>query len=327
MINRKYCLITPCRDEAEFARRTLDSVTSQTIPPALWVIVDDGSTDQTPQILAEYASQFPYIQIIRREDRGRRSVGPGVMDAFYAGLETIDLSAFDYLCKLDLDLVLQPRYFQALIERMEANPRLGNCSGKPYFVGPTGAMISEGCGNENAIGASKFYRRECFREIGGFVREVMWDGIDGHRCRMRGWIACSWDDPELRFTHLRPMGSSQQSIWAGRKRHGFGQYFMGTSLAYMTASALFRMTRPPIVLGGMAMWWGFVASLLARKPRYDDPEFRQFLRSYQWDCLLLGKARATARLDAKQAHPWKARDRGVRVDAPVATRMPEPFRI
>ena len=84
--------------------------------------------------------------------------------------------------------------------------------------------------DENAIGASKFYRRECFEEINGFIRQVMWDGIDGHRCRQLGWIAISWDDPELRFTHLRPMGSSQKNIVTGRIRHGFGQYFMGTGI-------------------------------------------------------------------------------------------------
>ena len=92
---RRYVLITPCRDEAAFARRALDSVTAQSVRPALWVIVDDGSSDATPAILAEYAARFDFIRIVRREDRGRRSVGPGVVDAFYAGLATVDLTRFD----------------------------------------------------------------------------------------------------------------------------------------------------------------------------------------------------------------------------------------
>jgi hypothetical protein len=304
MPDRRYCLITPCRDEVEYARRTLESVVSQSVPPAHWVIVDDGSTDQTPEILHEFAARYPYIRIIRREDRGRRAVGPGVIDAFYAGCATIDLAEFPYICKLDLDLDLPPRYFEILMQRMEAEPRIGTCSGKPYFPGLDGKLISEKCGDEMSVGMTKFYRTECFRQIGGFVRQVMWDGIDCHRCRMLGWIACSWDDPDLRFTHLRPMGSSQQSIWTGRKRHGFGQYFMGTSLAYMTASALFRMAHPPFILGGLAMWWGFVSSMLARKPRYDDREFRRFLRRFQWSCLFRGKRRATALLNQRQAARW-----------------------
>ncbi len=159
-------------------------------------------------------------------------------------------------------------------------------------------------GDENSLGMTKFYRTSCFRQIGGFVREVMWDGIDGHRCRQLGWIAVSWDDPELRFVHLRPMGSSHKSWWTGRKRHGFGQYFMGTSPVWMLASAAYRMTRPPLVVGGLGMAVGYFESLLARNPRYGDEEFRRFLRGYQWACLLKGKRRATAELDARQASRW-----------------------
>ena len=302
---RRYVVITPCRDEAAFARRTMDSVIAQTVPPALWVIVDDGSSDATPAILAEYAQRFDFIRIVRREDRGRRRVGPGVIEAFYAGFDTIDPTDFDYICKLDLDLDLPPRYFELLMRRMEAEPRLGTCSGKPYFRGRAGGLVSETCGDETSIGASKFYRVECFLQIGGFVREVMWDGIDCHRCRMLGWIARSWDDPELRFVHLRPMGSSERGIVAGRLRSGRGQYFMGTGLAYMTASALYRMSRPPLVVGGLAMWVGYVSSLVRRRPRYEQPDFRRFLRSYQWDCLLHGKAAATRRLENQQATRWR----------------------
>src|SRR5512144_2387932 len=103
MSSRRYCIITPCRDEARFARRTLDAVVGQAEPPALWVIVDDGSTDETPAILAEYAARVPWIRVVRRSDRGARKVGPGVIEAFYAGLETVDLADLEYVFKLDLD--------------------------------------------------------------------------------------------------------------------------------------------------------------------------------------------------------------------------------
>lgn len=312
---RRYVLITPCRDEAETARRTLDSVTRQSVPPTLWVIVDDGSTDDTPAILDEYAQRFDYIRVVRRDNRGERSVGPGVIDAFYAGLETVDLDAFDYLCKLDLDLDLPPRYFETLIERMEAEPRLGTCSGKAYFPAssntdksPEGKLISEACGDEMSVGMTKFYRVSCFRQIGGFVRAVMWDGIDCHRCRMLGWIACSWDEPGLRFVHLRPMGSSYKGVFTGRMRHGYGQYYMGTGPIYLTASALFRMTRSPWIVGGLAIWWGYMRAMLKREPRYDDPQFVQFLRRYQWQCLLRGKHRATAAMDQQGASRWQQCD-------------------
>ena len=302
---RRYVVITPCRDEAAFARRTLDAVVAQSVRPALWVIVDDGSRDDTPAILAEYAARFDFIRVVRREDRGRRSVGPGVVEAFNAGLATVDLTQFDYLCKLDLDLDLPPDYFRLLMRRMEEEPRLGTCSGKPYYPGTNGRLVSEVCGDETSVGMSKFYRVECFRQLGGFVREVMWDGIDCHRCRMLGWIARSWDDPELRIVHLRPMGSSDRGIVTGRVRSGRGQYFMGTGFAYMTASALYRMFRRPFFVGGLAMWWGYVSNLIRRAPRYEQPEFRRFLQRYQWDCLLRGKTAATRRLDERQIAMWR----------------------
>jgi glycosyltransferase involved in cell wall biosynthesis len=313
----RYCLITPCRDEAEHARRTLDSVTTQSLPPALWILVDDGSRDDTPRILDEYAARFPYIRTIRRKDRGDRKLGGGVIDAFYAGFDTIDPGGFEFVCKLDLDLELPPRYFEILVQRMQENPRIGTCSGKAYFPSRGGSstptrlpltnledFVSEKVGDDNSLGMVKFYRTRCFSQIGGFVRELMWDGIDGHRCRQLGWIAVSWDDPELRFVHLRPMGTSHRSWWTGRVRHGFGQYFMGTTPAWMIVSAIYRMTRPPLVLGGLAMLSGYFGSMIRRRPRYGDPEFRRFLRRYQWACLFLGKADATKRLAARQAEVW-----------------------
>lgn len=295
---RRILLVSPCRDEAKFMRRTLDSIMANSVVPARWIIIDDGSTDDTPKILAEYAARFPCIQVVTRTDRGKRAVGPSVIEAFYAGLEGVNLNDYDYVCKLDLDLDLPPRYFEILIDRMEKDPRIGTCSGKPYYPHPeTGKLISEGCGDETSVGMTKFYRTDCFQQIGGFVRQVMWDGIDNHRCRMLGWRAVSWDEPEIRFTHLRPMGSSQVSLWTGRKRHGFGQYFMGTGPLYMFASAVFRAAKRPLVVGGLGMMAGYIGAAWKRVPRYDDLEFRRFLRKYQWACLIKGKATATKELD------------------------------
>ena len=117
---RRYCLVTPCRNEARFIRTTLETTCAQTALPSLWVIVDDGSTDETPQILADFAARYPFIQIVKRADRGRRAVGPGVIEAFYDGLARVDLDSFDYVTKFDGDLELPPRYFERSMERMEA---------------------------------------------------------------------------------------------------------------------------------------------------------------------------------------------------------------
>ena len=132
----------------------------------------------------------------------------------------------------------------------------------------------------------------------------MWDGIDCHRCRQLGWIAVSWPDPGLQFEHLRPMGTSHKSWWTGRVRHGVGQYFMGTGIVYMLASAIFRMAHPPVIVGGTANLWGYFKSALQHKPRYGDKAFRKFLRRYQWSALIHGKRKATEMLNARQERVW-----------------------
>lgn len=282
-------------------RRTLDSVVAQTVTPTLWVIVDDGSTDETPAILAEYVAAHDWIRVVQKPDRGHRAVGPGVIEAFYAGYETINPSDFTYSCKMDLDLDLPPRYFETLIEKMEANPRIGTCSGKPYMrVG--GTLVSERRGDEMSAGMTKFYRQTCFDDIGGYVREVMWDAIDCHKARQKGWTAISWDKPDLRFEHLRPMGSSQTSIYTGRRRHGFGQYFMGSDPLFYLATCVFRMAEPPYVLGGLAMLQGYLGAWLRGERRLDDPELIAFIRAYQRRALRVGKARAVAEIEAERAH-------------------------
>jgi hypothetical protein len=224
-------------------------------------------------------------------------VGPGVIEAFYFGYSAIRPDDYEFLCKLDLDLCIPPRYFEILMERMTANPRIATCSGKAYNE-EQGRLVAEKHGDDTSLGMTKFYRVSCFTAIGGFVREVMWDGIDNHQCRMKGWLACSWDEPELRFVHLRPMGSSQQSIYVGRMRHGFGQYFMGTGFVFLAASALSRINQKPYIFGSLAMLWGWVKSALAGLPRYEDPNFRRYLRRYQRRVLLVGKKRALEELGA-----------------------------
>lgn len=294
----RYTLVSPCRNEAAHLEKSIRSVLAQTAPPAHWIIVDDGSTDETPQILARFAAENDFISIVTRPDRGKREVGPGVVATFREGYAHVDPDA-EFIVKLDLDLVLPPRYFEILLERMDAEPLLATCSGKSY-VRRGGVLVDENHGDETSLGMTKFYRHDAYRATGGFVSGVMWDGIDCHRCRMLGLIARSWDEPELRFEHLRPMGSSQVGIMTGRARHGAGQYFMGTPFWYLAVSAISRWKEPPVVRGSMMMMWGWLRSALRRQPRYDDLEFRSFLRRYQRLALLRGKTAAAeqVRLEA-----------------------------
>ena len=300
---RRYLLISPCRDEADYLQITIDTVAAQTVLPTKWLIVDDGSTDATPQILAAAAAKYPYIQVVRRENRGHRSVGPGVIDAFYHGLSQVNIDDYDYLCKFDTDLEMPPRYFERAMELFEADPWLGTLSGK-LFLRFGSKEVEERTGDENSVGPVKFYRTACFKAIGGFVRGVCWDGIDGHMCRMNGWVARSANDPEMRIIHLRQMGSSHINLWNGRKRWGKGKYFMGSSPTYIAAVALYRMTEQPYVLSGLGILWGYIQARLEKAPRMEDQRYLDHLRRFERDSLLLGKRRAADRYHSKiRRHP------------------------
>lgn len=278
--HRKLLIISPVRDESAYLQKTIDSVVAQTVRPTVWMIVDDGSNDDTYAIAERAANTHEWIQVCRRTDRGIRKLGGGVVEAFDDGLSRFNLDDFDYVCKLDGDLEFSPTYFERLFEKFEADPQLGTASGKAWLrVGQR--LVPERSSDEFSQGQSKLYRVKCFKEIGGFVRAVMWDGIDCHRCRMLGWKAVSFHDKELRFIHLRVMGSSARSIYHGRLRWGAGQYFMGTHPLYAMAIAAFRSVERPWVVGGLLILAGYLAGYLRHKPRYDDPAFRRHLRQWQ----------------------------------------------
>jgi biofilm PGA synthesis N-glycosyltransferase PgaC len=295
----RFCVISPCRDEERFLERSIGSVLAQTETPTTWVVVDDGSSDRTPQLLEQTLGDVRWARVVRRPRAGGRTLGSGVVWAFNAGLEHVNLDDYDFVFKLDLDLDLPSGYFADVLTLMDEDPRLGSVSGKPFHVDDRGRVQHEINGDENSVGMAKLWRVSAFRDIGGLVPELMWDGIDCHQLRRRGWRVHSDGDPALAFEHLRPMGASDRGILRGRRRHGAGQYFMGTSPVFLLASAARRVLFPPAVLGSVSIVVGYVWAALCRRPRFDDPGFIRDLRRYQRESLLLGKAEAIRRWEGR----------------------------
>lgn len=285
--NRRYVLIMPCRDEETYLQQTLDCIAGQTVAPTELVIVDDGSSDRTGEIADAAAAAHPWIQVIHRDNRGERKVGGGVIEAFYTGYYALRVSDFAYLCKIDADVTFAEDYFEQILERMEADPCLGAASGK-VFNPEGGKLYEERMVDEMVSGQVRFFRRACWEQIGGFVPEVMWDGIDFHRARMFGWTTRSFRDPELRILHHRLMGSSHRNVFHGRMRWGGGQWFMGTHPLYILASGVYRMFERPYVLGGLFIVVGYFVAMLQGKRRYDDAAFRKHLHAWQLKRLGLG---------------------------------------
>jgi len=275
----RIAVISPCRDEARTLARTIACMEAQTFPPAQWVVVDDGSSDATPDILAAAAERIPWLRVIRRADRGFRKVGGGVIDAFCEGLAAVDVD-YDFVAKMDVDLEFGPEYLAHILGHFARDPRLAAASGKVFRPEGDG-FVEEFMIDEMVAGQFKLYRRDAFERIGGFVREVMWDGIDFHRARQAGYRTASLPDPELRIIHLRLMGSSDKSVYTGRLRWGRGQWFMGSSLSYVVASGVFRMREKPFVTGGLLIIAGYLGAALRRAPRYGDLAFRRELQRWQ----------------------------------------------
>ncbi len=300
-MSRTLLVITPVKNEEEYLGVTIASLERQTVTPTRWIIVDDASTDRTGAIADAAAARRDWITVIHRQGPKERRVGPGVIEAFYEGLAHDELANYDYVCKLDGDLLLQPGYFEGLFQKFEADPRLGTASGKAYAL-VDGKFVLERTGDEFSHGVTKLYRTKCFDEIGGFVREVMWDGIDCHRCRMLGWKAKSFSDPELAVGHLRLMGSSHKSVYHGRMRWGRGQWFMGTHPLYLAGITGYRMLERPRVLGGLCILAGYVQAGLARQPRYGDKTFRKHLHRWQFEQLFGRRGnRSSSRLLTSEA--------------------------
>ncbi|MBC3930505.1 glycosyltransferase [Undibacterium curvum] len=273
-------IIAPVRDEADLIRLTLDSMVAQTVRPVEWIIVDDGSRDNTAEIVNEYAQKYPFIRLVQRPDRGFRKVGGGVVAAFKFGITQILHQDYQYIAKLDGDMSFGPRYLEKMFAEFERDPKLAAVSGK-VFRTEQNQRIEEIIIDEHVAGQFKLYRRNAFEEIGGFVEEVLWDGIDVHTARMKGWNTKSFYDEDAILMHHRLMGSSDKNVYRGRLRWGRGIWFMGYHPLYAVASGVFRMREKPFVIGGLLIIAGYLGAALRGAPRYENPEFRRHLHQWQ----------------------------------------------
>jgi biofilm PGA synthesis N-glycosyltransferase PgaC len=271
----KYVIVTPVRNEEGFVAHTLESVVSQTSRPAKWVIVDDGSVDGTARIVQEYVDKYPWIELVRLEDRGFRMPGEGVVRAFYAGLGTVDSSSYDFIVKLDGDLALESDYFARLFRRFDENPELGIAGGGCYV--PRGNhWVLERSPRDHVRGLTKVYRRECFEDIGGLEAVGGWDAIDDLRAQMKGWETRSF--AELKVRQYRPTGTAESKLVRMAKSGEFS-YYRGYPPLVMLLRGIYRaLTDRPFIFGGFAMLWGYLRSWLMRQPQIDDPELISYYR-------------------------------------------------
>jgi poly-beta-1,6-N-acetyl-D-glucosamine synthase len=275
----RYVIVTPARNEEAFIELTLKSVVKQTIRPLRWIVVSDGSTDRTDEIVGRYASQHEWIKLLRAPERKDRHFG-GKAVCVNLGAEQMKDLDFDVIVSMDADLSFSEDYFQFLLGKLAGDSRLG-LVGTPYCEdGRTYDYRFSSL--DHVSGACQVFRRECFEAIGGYV-PVRGGGIDViavTTARMKGWLTRTF--PEKTCAHHRPMGSA---VYGGRIKSEFRlgqrQYCLGFHPLWQVCRSLYQMTRMPYIVGGSALFCGYFHAMLARKEHSVSRELIQFQRRDQ----------------------------------------------
>ena len=273
----KYVVISPVRDEEQYIVQTLDSVVAQTVHPAQWVIVDDGSRDRTAEIVERYARDHVWIKLLRRDNRGFRQSGAGVVEAFYDGYRALDVQDWDFLVKLDGDLSFASEYFECLLNKFQAQPALG-IGGGNLLHDIDGELRVEQCPRFHVRGATKVYRRGCWDAIGGLLQQPGWDIVDETKANMLGWITESFSD--LPVIHHRLTGTAE-SKWKDQVKNGRAYYVAGYHPLFMAAKCAYRLKSRPYVTGSLGMAYGFLSGYLKRSPQVPDRALIRYVRRQQ----------------------------------------------
>jgi glycosyltransferase involved in cell wall biosynthesis len=279
----KYVLITPARNEERFITKTLDSVVAQTLLAARWIIVNDGSTDRTTEIVESYAKRYPWIEIIHRSQRPDRNFA-GKADAFNAGFERVRSSPFDVIGNLDADVSFERDYFEFLVGKFSEFPRLG-VAGTPMREANYDALKDSFYNENDVFGACQLFRRGCFEEVGGYT-PIKWGGIDWvavRTARLKGWQTRSFN--EKMFYHHRRMGATESSTWKARFDYGRKDYFLGNHPLWQIFRVGFQMTKRPYVVGGLLLLSGYFYSFASRMQRPVAAELLTFNRHEQLERL------------------------------------------
>lgn len=276
----KYVLITPAHNEERFITKTLESMVAQTMPPERWVIVDDGSTDHTSEIIKPYAERYPWIELVQRPQRSDRNFA-GKVHAFNAGLERVQSFAFDVIGNLDADLSFPPDYLEFLMQKFAEDSKLG-VAGTPFTEDGGYDTAKDSFEGENYVaGGCQLFRRQCFDQIGGYVANAA-GGIDWiavTTARMKGWKVRSF--AEKRFHHYRTLGTAQRSQFSALFSYGERAYYLGWSPIWQLFRSFYRMAKKPIFFGGLALLAGYVWAGVKRTKRPVSPEVVRFYRREQ----------------------------------------------
>jgi len=275
----RYVIITPVKDEAKHIEQVLKTVCSQTIRPKRWVIVDDGSKDNTKELVQSYSQKFEWIQVVNTDNIDeKRASGSKVVRAFNKGLEQIENHNYDFLVKLDADLILPDNYFEEVASAFRDNEKIGLCGGF-CLNKKNGQLIREKSASYHVRGAFKAYRRKCFIDIGGINEVWGWDGMDEMTAMYRGWETATLDLPVI---HLRPTSQAYNAINHAYES-GKAAYRMRNDLILTLIRFVTRLTRKPIPVYAFSFIFGYFFAMFAREKRHVDVGLGRFINRFHFN--------------------------------------------
>jgi poly-beta-1,6-N-acetyl-D-glucosamine synthase len=273
-----YILITPARNEAQFIEQTIRSVIAQTIRPVRWIIVSDGSTDGTDEIVKRFLAENQWIELVRMPERRDRHFAAKV-HCFNGGYQKVGGSFYEVIGNLDADITFENDYFEFLLRKFAENPGLG-VAGTPFVEGKE-SYDYRFTSLEHVSGACQLFRRQCFEEIGGYI-PIKGGGIDWvavTTARMKGWKTRTF--PEKVCCHHRPMGTASAGKLKAWYNLGRQDYYLGGHPLWELFRSFLQMKSKPYFLGGVLLMTGFAWALISRMKIPVDPQLVAFHRKEQ----------------------------------------------
>jgi glycosyltransferase involved in cell wall biosynthesis len=303
-MNRRYIVVTPCRNEEKNLPYLVQSITTQAIRPVMWVIVDDGSTDKTGEIIAEAEKQYDWIKGVRLEEH-KEYMGTHLAYVCNKGFEFAKDYCnekgipFAYIVLVDADNILEARYFEKLLEEFEKDEKLGIASGNSAFtdiekilddlrakksnvtvmdekfwqIWDNNSTQIQNSREDLPMGSARMWRRECFEETGGYLPVPLPDSVSNAMAKLKGWRTRRFLDIRV----IERQGLKKQGLWKGYKEKGESYFFLGQSFPLAVLKALKYSSKRPFYIG-MAYFYGYIKSFVRRKERVEDEGIRPYYK-------------------------------------------------
>ena len=271
-----YFIITPAKDEEKSLPGLIQSVVEQTIKPNLWVIINDGSTDRTPELIEDAKTKNGWIQTIHLKE-GVRDLGIHCSQICIAGFEfAVEFCKkhnvnYDYIALIDADMILEETYIERLMKEFDKNPELGIASGEVWnIIG--GKRIHSKQRGDLPCGGARLWRRRCFEETGGYLVTYAPDSASNVKAKLKGWETRSFE--EIEVTSIRALGSAE-GYWKEFKGFGIYCHYVGFNLSYVIIKVIRFSFKKPYYIG-LAFLYGYFSSLFIMRRQIDDKEIRYY---------------------------------------------------